>query len=459
MKWVLKTPFIRIWDLTSMDRIAESIFTFSNKIREHSFQSEVKDEIKKRIADSIFTSFGARNSEPVKIIKKALLPVKSENNATVFFTKQKASSDAATFINGAMTRYLDYNDTYLSKEALHPSDNIPPILAVSESNNLDGKESIDAVGVAYQVVCSLADAVSIRDLGWDHVTYISISAASGLAHLLHQDAKKFENTLSLGINNNISLRQTRAGELSMWKGCTAANASRNSVFASMLSNNGFTGPYPVFEGEMGFFKQVSGDFTLELEEDKIMRTMIKNYPVEYHAMSAAEAASDIRRDIDSPIKGIDVETFSVAHKIIIKDPEKLRPKTKETADHSMPFIVAYSLLYGDPIPETYSERYLVDKKIHDLIDKSRYQVTEKFDSMYPEYLPFKITVRTDSGEFSKEVDIPKGHHKNPYSWEDLTKKGTRMGGEDFAKEVVEISRTFEKRSAAELMEAISNVDT
>lgn len=440
-----------------MDRIVQLIHDYSLHVKKEGFSAEVRDEIKKRIADSIFTSYGARNSEPILILRKALLPSSSGKESTIFFSGETAAPDVATFINGSMTRYLDYNDTYLSKEALHPSDNIPPVLAMSESFGLEGSKSINAIGIAYQVVCSLADAVSIRDLGWDHVTYVSVSSASGLAHLLDMDERKFENAISLGINNNISMRQTRAGELSMWKGCTAANASRNSVFAAILANEGFTGPYPVFEGEMGFFKQVSGDFNLELERDRILRTMIKNYPVEYHAMSAAEAAINLRNRIKGSIKKVDVETFSVAHKIIIKDPEKLRPKTKETADHSMPYIVAYSLLYGDPLPESYDERYLMDQKILDLIDRSSYVVTDRFDSMYPEYLPVKIRVTTDSGEYEEQIEIPKGHHRKPYSWDDLKAKGTRVAGEDFSKTVVDLVRGFEMSSAADLVEAIKSV--
>lgn len=442
-----------------MDKTVQLIYDYSEEISSKGFSNEVKDEIKKRIADSIFTSFGARNSQPVKIMKKALLPSKSGRNSTVFFTRETAAADVATFINGSMTRYLDYNDTYLSKEALHPSDNIPPVLAMAESFGIDGRRSIDSIGVAYQVVGALSDVVSIRDLGWDHVTYISISSASGLAHLLDLDAPKFENAISLGINNNISMRQTRAGELSMWKGCTAANASRNSVFAALLAHDGFTGPYPVFEGEMGFFRQVSGQFDLDLSRDRILRTMIKNYPVEYHAMSAAEAASNIRSRMKGEIKKVEVETFTVANTIIIKDPEKLRPKTKETADHSMPYIVAYTLLYGDPLPDSYDEKYLKDEKILSLIDRSTYRVTEKFDSMYPEFLPVRIKVTTDQGEYEEEIDVPKGHHKSPYSWDDLRKKGERVGGDDFARTVVDLARSFENRSASDLVEAVADVDS
>jgi 2-methylcitrate dehydratase len=441
----------------SMDSIISKLFNFSEKVMAGGIDRTDRDEIKKRIGDSIFVSYGAKDATPVNIIRRALLPSTGRYNASVYFSSEKATVDTAAFINGTMTRYLDYNDTYLSKEALHPSDNIPPILAVSEAMDIKGERAIRAIDVAYEVVGALSDAICIRDLGWDHVTYISISSAAGLASLLQLEEKKFENAVSLGLNNNISMRQTRAGELSMWKGATAADASRNSVFALLLADEGFTGPSPIFTGEMGFFQQVTGGFNLELDNTRVRKTMIKNYPVEYHAMSAAEVSCGLRDRIKGKIQKIFVETFSVAHRIIIKDPEKLRPKTKETADHSMPFIIAYSLLYGDPEPGSYSNSYLSDPKILDLMDKITFTVTDKYNSMYPDYLPFSIHVITDSGEFRSDLNVPRGHFKNPYTWEDLKNKGVKMMGEDSANAVLEVVKDFEKRDARELMEVVSNV--
>ncbi len=440
-----------------MDRIVRKIYDYSRKVMASPLEKQVSEEIKKRIADAIIVAYGAKDAEPVVIERNTLLPSKGRMNSSMFFVKDKASIDVASFINGSMVRYIDYNDTYLSKEALHPSDNIPPVLAVSEALELSGSDAMKGIAVAYQTVCSLADAVSIRDRGWDHVTYISASSAAGIAAVSGLDETKFENTVSLGINNNISMRQTRAGELSMWKGCTAANAGRNSVFSYLIANGGFSGPSNIFDGEMGFFRQVSGNFDLDIEKDRILKTMIKNYPVEYHAMSAAEETIAIRPKINGEIKKIQVETFEVAHKIIIKDPEKLRPKTKETADHSMPYIIAYCLVHGAPTPDAYSARFLNDRKILSLIDLMEFKVTDRYNKMYPESLPFGITITTDSGTVSGEMNAPKGHHKNPYSWDDVYAKGARVMGPDKSKELIDTVRSLEKRSVADLMEATYSV--
>lgn len=436
----------------------EEIFHNCENIEKILNEGNTRDELKKRIVDSIFVSYGARNSDAVKISKESLLPSSGPLNSRIYFENTTASVDIATYLNGCMTRYLDFNDTYLSKEALHPSDNIPPVLSFAYAMDLGGEDVLRGVAASYQVTGAFADAFSIRDRGWDHVTYISISSASGLGTLLSLSKEKFVNALSLAINNNISLRQTRAGELSMWKGCTAANASRNSVFAVLLASKGFTGPSPIFEGEMGFFNQITGKINPDFRENRIVKTMIKRFPVEYHAMSAVEAALQIREEIGrEEIREVEVETFSVAHKIIVKDPEKLRPRTKETADHSMPYIIAFTLLHGEPRMNSFERKYLEDPRILTLIDRMKFTINEEYDSLYPEYLPVKIRVRTSSGKVEKEVLVPKGHFRNPFTWDDLENKGKNIMGKENARKIVEAGKRFESLSIRDFFE-ITNVE-
>jgi 2-methylcitrate dehydratase len=439
-----------------MDAVVQNIYDYSGEIGK-TLNGAVKEELKKRLADSFLVAYGAREAEPVRGERNALLPSTGRRNSSLYFTDQHAESSIAAMLNGSMTRYLDFNDTYLSKEALHPSDNFPPLIALAESLEKKGKDLLEAAALSYSVICGLSDAVSIRDRGWDHVTYISISASAGLAYLGNLEPKKFENCISLGINNNISLRQTRAGELSMWKGLTASNASRNSVFAYYLAENGVSGPSDVFTGEMGFFKQVSGKFTLHLDMNRILRTMIKNYPVEYHAMSAVESCESLHASLKGEIKNIEVETFSVADKIIIKDPEKKRPKTKETADHSMPYLIAYTLLHGRPGPESYSPEFLNDNRILALIDKMKFTVSERFDQLYPEHLPFRIEIKTSPEEVENEIIDPKGHHRNPFTWDDIVQKGRSMMSEGSAREIVTAVKTIENRDISEIMEILADV--
>ena len=440
-----------------MDSTVQRIYDYSKKISSIN-KTEIKDELKKRIVDSFFVSYAARNSGPVSMLLNALYPSEGKYNSTIYFTNKKSEISISTMLNGSMTRYLDYNDTYLSKEALHPSDNIPPLVAAAEALEANGSKLLDSLALSYSVVCGLSDAVSIRDRGWDHVTYISLSSSAGLAYLADLDETSFENCISLAINNNISLRQTRAGELSMWKGLTASNAARNSVFALELAMTGVTGPSNIFDGEFGFFKQVSGVFDLSLDIERIKRTMIKNYPVEYHAMSAVESCSRIRGKLIGSVKKIHVDTFAVADRIIIKDPEKKRPKTKETADHSMPYLIAYTLLYGDPTMDSYSQNYLNDPSIISLIDKMVFAVTKDIDEKYPEHLPFRIKIETDRGPVEDFLLDPKGYFSKPFSWDDLRNKGLKLMPEDDCNNIINAVRSIDNRQIPEIMEILSDVN-
>src|SRR5205085_12156747 len=167
-----------------------------------------------------------------------------------------SSAEWATFVNGLLIRYLDYNDTYLSLEPAHPSDNIAAVLGAGEIAQANGRDLIVATALAYEVQCRLCDAASLRKHGVDHVTYGALSACAAACRLLGLDAEKTTHALGIAGVCNVALRQTRAGELSMWKGCAFANAARNGVFAALLASEGMTGPAPIFEGELGFMKLV-----------------------------------------------------------------------------------------------------------------------------------------------------------------------------------------------------------
>src|SRR5262249_28244657 len=151
-----------------------------------------------------------------------------------------------------------------------------------------------------------------------------------------------------------ALRQTRSGELSMWKGCAFANAARNGVFAALLAAEGMTGPAPIFEGDLGIMKLLTrtpfdvaplGAENGGPPDFMITKTYIKFWPAEYHSQSAIDAALQLRPQIGDvrTIKSIDIHTFDACYDIIGKYPEAWTPKTRETADHSLPYCTGVAL--------------------------------------------------------------------------------------------------------------------
>jgi len=435
--------------------LARKIAEYACSLEYNHLNEEVVRELKRRVIDTIGVSFAALDAQPVRIARDYAAFSSSRYGATVFGSFMNSNLEDAVFVNGCAARYLDFNDTYLSREAIHPSDNIPAILAVAEAEGASGREFLLGCAVAYEVACRLADAASIRDRGWDHVTYIAISSAVGAAKVMALDVEKTVQAINLAATPNVALRQTRAGELSMWKGCAAANAARNGVFAAVLAKLGMTGPSPIFEGEMGFFKQVSGEFDLNFVKGapKVLETLIKRHPVEYHAMSAVDAALAVKQKIgESKIKSVTIDTFTVAWKIIAKDPEKWAPKTKETADHSLPFIVCRALLDGFVWLDTFLDWKIRDKEVEDLLSRTKVSVDPAFDSLYPQATPNRVTVVTEDGKsVSEEVVYPVGHYKNPMADDVLEEKYLRLGG---PKDALRTLWALDKRNVKEIIEAI-----
>ncbi|MCS7129545.1 MAG: MmgE/PrpD family protein, partial [Candidatus Caldarchaeum sp.] len=227
------------------DKIVERIVDFvcSDTV----LTGEVVKEVKRRILDSVGCFFGAFHEEAVKASRTAALKYAAKpSGSTLWLTGESTSPEWASFVNSVGVRALDFNDTYLSKEPLHPSDMIPAIVAAGEVHGANGREVLEAVAVGYEVGCRLCDAVSLRKKGWDHVNFTMVGAAAGVGKVMRLSEDKLRHALALAVVPHAAMRQTRAGELSMWKGAAAANACRNAVFACMLAENGMTGPSQPF---------------------------------------------------------------------------------------------------------------------------------------------------------------------------------------------------------------------
>ena len=416
--------------------LAQELAEYVNSISYRDVPDSVVHETKKRIVDSLGCAIGAFNAEPVKIARKLALFASGKRGAALFGTRNKTPPDLAAFVNGIMVRYFDYNDTYLSKEPAHPSDNIGPCFAVADDWQASGKDLITAIVLAFEIQCRLCDAADIRHRGWDHVCYGLPSTALAAGKLMGLNVKQMTEAVNLALNSNITMRQVRAGELSMWKGCSFANAARNGVFSALLAGEGMTGPSPIFEGEMGFFKEVSGPFTVNPEDFggkkgtfKIAETYLKFFPAEIHSQTSIWAALEARREFDNSddILSVEIASHEAGYTILGRDPEKWNPMTKETADHSLPYIVAMALLKGKIDNSTYSEKNYRDPKILEFLKKITVVEDKELSAKYPEAVANRVTVKLSSGKIiTKQVDYHKGHPKNPMSDEEVEDKFARL---------------------------------
>jgi 2-methylcitrate dehydratase len=412
------------------DTLADRLAAFALETSFDRLPAPVIVEARRRLVDSLACAVGALE-EPSSTIARTVAARFGGNPSARLIGGGRSTPDWAAFANGVHIRYLDCNDTYLSLEPAHPSDNWAAVMAAGEAAGADGKAWITAAALAYEVQCRLCDACSIRARGWDHTTYGSISATLAAARLLGLSHEQTVHALGIAGTTGTALRLTRAGELSMWKGCAFAFASRNGVFAAMLASEGMTGPAPLFEGEMGFFQQVSTPFTVEklggstAADWMLPRTYIKFVPAEYHSQSAIAAAFDLRPKIGDPkrIRSIEIATFRVAVEIIGKDPEKWTPKTRETADHSLPYCTAVALVDGEISARQFTPERLNDTALLDLVSRTTVVEDARLTAGYPEGIPNRLTVTLDDGTtLVSEIAFPPGHDKNPLSHEQLAFK-------------------------------------
>ncbi|RMF86331.1 MAG: MmgE/PrpD family protein, partial [Nitrospinota bacterium] len=363
------------------DRFSRLLANYTVTIDREQLPAETIHEVKRRILDTLGVALAAGSGAAPQAASAYAATFATSSGALLWGTRIRVPPEMAAFANGVQVRYLDFNDTYLSLEPLHPSDLIPALWALAEWKRLSGPALLTAVAIAYEIAVTLCDAASLRRHGWDHVNYIGIGAACGAGKLLGLEASQIEQAIAITTVAHAAMRQTRVGELSMWKGAAAADAARHGIFAALLARHGFTGPSSPFNGEMGFFRQVLQGESFApgplrpLEEmtppRRILDTHIKYWPVEYHAQSAVDAALQLRSQLSDPARlaSVHIETFQAAYEIIAKDPEKWAPRTRETADHSLPYIVLAALLDGEVTPATFLPHRIQDPHLRHLLTR------------------------------------------------------------------------------------------
>jgi len=419
-----------------MDKLTEQLCGWLSELCYESLPAAVVHEVKRRVLDSFGVAMAGWDADPCRISREQAMSVSvGQRGATVWGTRHKSTADLAAFANGTQTRYLDFNDTYLSLEPAHPSDNIPACIAAAEAGGADGRRLIAAIAAAYEIQCRLCDAGSIRARGWDHVVYGAVSMSAAAGWLWGLRGEQLAHAISLGTIANIAMRQTRVGQLSHWKGCAFANAARNGVFGVDLARRGMTGPENIFAGQMGLFKQVSGPLDICLAPDgdfMILKTYIKFWPAEYHAQSAIDAALRLRPKVGGVdnIERIDIDSFDAAVDIIGSEPEKWQPTSRETADHSMPYCVAAALTDGDVTLASFTDERIADPKLRGLVQRVSMHRDAELTRGYPAGIPNRLRIKLKNGvELVEQVHFPRGHAGNPMTDDEVVAKFTKASCE------------------------------
>lgn len=410
-----------------MDDTLKKLTDFTCGIRYDHLTPTAVHDCKRRLIDSLGCALGGFSAEPSRIARRAAGKARSERSARVLGTLTSTTPELAAFANGVMIRYLDLNDATGSGGG-HPSDAFAALLATADHHRTDGKTFLLAGVIVYELYLGFFAGNRIRNRGWDHVVYTALAAAAGMAKMLNLDHATTAHALSLTLTPNMAMEVVRRGQLSMWKGCAGGNACRNAVFAVDLAARGMTGPDMPFSGDHGLW-EVAGKFEWPALPEpqghyRVADSQIKIYPCEYHGQSPIEAMLAVRDEIDPrDVEKIVVSTYWFAWSEIGSEPEKWHPTTRETADHSIPFLVSAALLWGWVDAGTYAPEKMNDPVLRALIAKVEVVYDKSLDAMQPQSNPCRIEIVLKDGSRKRtSVDHPRGHVKNPASDEDIERK-------------------------------------
>jgi len=454
-----------------MPTIVETLAGWVNSRQWEDLPQASQLQLKIRTLDALGCAIGALGSMPVDSIYRMIQKFGgNEYTCTLIGSAgRRAAPDRATLHNGALIRYLDFNDSFLSKgETCHPSDNVAPVLSCSEYADSTGREYLLSLGIAYEVQCRLSEIAPVRSKGFDHVTQGAYSVAAGASSALRLDASRTANAIGISGTALNALRVTRTGRLSNWKGLAYPFMASSSVTCTFLASEGITGPLEVFEGNKGFMDAIAGKFEIDWSQEKlelVQKTILKKYNAEIHSQSAIDCILKLRAKGLKPeeVDSIEVRIFDVAYNIIGGGEEggKKSIRTKEEADHSLPYILSAALIDGTVGPSQYFPERINSPDVQALLRKIDVRPDSEFSTQFPDQVPCEIFVKTKDGHSLAEKTMDyEGFTTRPMSWTTATEKFRSLSAGRIDKslqdQILESAENLEKIKIRELTELLGS---
>ena len=416
---------------TRVERLAR----FVCRSRWEDISEPAREQLKLRVLDSLGVAFGALDGEPVAMVREQLQEFGGAPLATLIGGGRSAPDRAALY-NGALVRYLDFNDSYLAPgETCHPSDNLAPVLAAAEYVHADGGTLLTALAVAYQVQNRLSEVAPVRAKGFDHTTQGAYAVAAGVARALGLDQGRTANAVAIAGTSLNALRVTRTGELSHWKGLAYPATAFAATHAAFLAMRGVTGPREVFEGNKGFIEAIAGPFEIDWQQEdleSVRHTILKRYNAEIHSQSAIEALLELRAEhglTGAEVDRIELDTFQVAFDIIGggEEGDKYRVRSKEEADHSLPYLLAVALLDGQVLPEQYLPERITAEDVQKLLRRVDVRPDPDLSRRFPQQHSARLRLHLRDGRtLEREQHDYEGFHTRPMGWDAVAAKFDRL---------------------------------
>lgn len=396
--------------------------------------AQARHEAARRLLDVYSLSATSAGDRAVVIARSLAEPRQGSVGVSIWGEPGRYDLAGAVLANCVATRYRDMNDSYFGRESLHPSDMVPALCGAAEQTGASAGQLLDAICVAYDVAVDMADTWRTSSRGMDHVNLIRFGTVAGAACLWGLNEQQLTQAFAIAATTQIATRQTRRGNLTMWKGYAAGDQAVGGLRAVRMAAAGVEGPARAFVGDMGF-QAVAVDPETRVEhwpsradgKRRILDTHLKVYPVGYLAQAPAEVAIRIHDELgDRRPVAARVHTYRRAEEIMA-DPEKWNPQSAETADHSLPYIVAVCLLDGRVGTDSMHAGRWTAPDVQQLLPRVEVVTDDTMTQAYPRQMAVRIEVTTSTGErVVGGVTWPHGHARRPLTDEQLVQRSVEL---------------------------------
>ena len=442
-----------------MTSISREMAEFTNGLLYDDIPQEAIYEAKRFMLDSIGCALAATQNDDMQAMYRFTEKLGGTAEATVIGTGAKTNAPNAALMNGLLIRALDYNDIYWVQDPSHPSDILGAVLASAEANERSGVETLIAAVIAYELEMRWCHAATpgIREVGWHHASLTQFVSPLVAGRMYGLGIDQLVAAMGISGSSHFTLGGVVAGHLTNMKNTADPLAAQAGVYAAMMAQEGYEGPVHVVEGKEGLIEvlnNVTWDTDALLaglgEDYLITKCSYKAFPTEALTHQPISAALTAIREHDihhQQIEEILVETTTRGADIL-SDPSKYEPDTKETADHSLPYVIAAAIVDGNVTPESFDDQKLTDPHIRATLRKIKVVADPEIDALFPEVKRARVTITVQDGQtYSAQTDYAKGSPEDPMSDDELFTKfranARKTMGEERINELIEQTMSFE----------------
>jgi len=422
-----------------MSTVSRRLAEWSSSVRFEDLPDDVVACAKSFLYDSIGCAFGGYGTDDVRIATEVVREGGGNAQATLIGSGHKVSAIDASFLNSLMIRALDFNDIYWKQDPSHPSDIMPAAMAAGELAGKSGRDLIVGIVLGHEIEMRLCEAAfpGIREVGWHHATLTAFASPFVAARMLDLDVEQTISACGISASHSGSFGSVTAGKLTKMKNTVDPMACRSGVEGALLAQKGYEGPEPIFEGREGLGDCISDEWKWDIVTEglgaswRILQCSMKGAPVEalihtpLTVVLSLRKAHGLRPD---NVEKIRIKTIQRAAEIL-SDPAKYDPKTRETADHSLPYCIAVAIADGMVTTDQFREERILDPALRPLMNKIEVVAEPAFEEMFPALQPCEVTVeKVDGSEVTERMDYPMGDPRNPMTPEQMENKFDALSG-------------------------------